>query len=105
MELEFDWHDAKADANLRSHGVSFELAKTAFKDPFAVERLDDREDYGEERLVIIGMAEGNVVLFVAYTEREERIRIVSARRATQYEQDDYFRQNTSSTPIDDRRGY
>ena len=92
--LEFDWHDAKADANLQSHGVSFDLAMTVFRDPFAVDRLDDREGYGEERFVIIGMAEGNVVLFVAYTEREERIRIISARRATQYEQDDYFRQST-----------
>jgi uncharacterized DUF497 family protein len=70
------------------------LAKTVFKDPFAVERLDDREDYGEERFVIIGAAEGNVVLFVAYTERGDRIRIISARRATQNEQDDYFRQNS-----------
>lgn len=78
---------------MQAHGVSFDLAKTVFKDPFAVERLDDREDYGEERLVIIGMAEGRVVLFVAYTERKERIRIISARRATQNEQDDYFRQN------------
>jgi uncharacterized DUF497 family protein len=103
--LEFDWHDAKADANLQSHGVSFDLAMTVFRDPFAVERLDDREDYGEERFVIIGMAEGNVVLFVAYTEREECIRIISARRATQYEQDDYFRQSTWSTPPDDRRSY
>ncbi len=92
MKLEFEWHAAKAEANLRAHGVSFELAKTVFKDPFAVELLDDREDYGEERFVIIGMAEGHV-LFVAFTEREERIRIVSARRATQDEQDDYFRQN------------
>lgn len=69
------------------------MATTVFRDPFAVERLDDREDYGEQRFVIIGMAEGHVVLFVAYTEREERIRIISARRATQHEQDDYFRQN------------
>ncbi len=91
--MEFEWHEAKAEANLQAHGVSFELAKTVFKDPFAVERLDDRNDYGEERFVIIGMAEGHVVLFVAYTERQERIRIISARRATQHEQDDYFRQN------------
>jgi hypothetical protein len=76
------------------YGVSFDLAKTVFKDPFAVERLDNRENYGEERFVIIGMAEDDVVLFVAYTQREERIRIISARRATQHEQDDYFRQNT-----------
>ena len=51
------------------------------------------KDYGEERFVIIGMAEGDVLLFVAYTERETRIRMISARRATQREQDDYFRQN------------
>ena len=93
MKLEFEWHAAKAEANLQIHGVSFDLAKTVFKDPFAVELLDDREDYGEERFVIIGMAEGHVLLFVAYTEREERIRIISARRATQDEQDDYFKQN------------
>jgi uncharacterized DUF497 family protein len=69
------------------------LAKTVFKDPFAIERLDDREEHGEERFVIIGAAEGRVLLFVAYTDREERIRIISARRATQNEQDDYFQQN------------
>ncbi|MDQ6707507.1 MAG: BrnT family toxin [Acidobacteriota bacterium] len=88
-----EWHDAKAEANLQAHGVSFELATTVFKDPFAIERLDDREDYGEERFVIVGMAEGEVLLFAAYNERGERIRLISARRATQHEQDDYFRQN------------
>jgi uncharacterized DUF497 family protein len=93
MKLEFEWHRAKAEANLCAHGVSFDLARTVFRDPFAIERLDDRADYGEERFVMIGMAEGDILLFVAYTEREERIRIISARRATQYEQDDYFQQN------------
>ena len=78
---------------MQTHGVSFELAATVFKDPFAIERLDDREDYGEERFIIIGMAAGRALVFVAYTEREERIRIISARRVTQCEQDDYFRQN------------
>ena len=93
MKLEFEWHKAKAEANFRRHGVSFDLATTVFTDPFAIERVDDRDDHDEERFVIIGAAEGKVLLFVAYTEREERIRIISARRATQYEQDDYFRQN------------
>ena len=95
MKLEVEWHKAKAEVNLRTHGVSFDLAKTVFRDPFAIERLDDREDYGEARFVMIGMAEGNILLFVAYTERKnkESIRLISARRATQYEQDDYFRQN------------
>ena len=74
--MEFEWGNAKAEANLRAHGVSFELAKTVFQDPFAIERLDDRQDYGEERFVTVGMAEGNVVLFVAYTERGGRMRII-----------------------------
>jgi uncharacterized protein len=93
MKLRFEWHKAKAEANFRRHGVSFDLATTVFRDPFAVELLDDREEYGEERFVMIGMAKGEVLLFVAYTEREEHLRIISARRATQYEQDDYFQQN------------
>jgi len=93
MKQKFEWDGSKASTNWRRHGVSFELAITVFRDPFAVERFDDREDYGEQRFVLIGMAEGQILLFVAYTEREERIRIISARRATQNEEDDYFRQN------------
>ena len=42
MKLEFEWHKAKAEANLRRHGVSFDSAKTVFKDPFAIEFLDAR---------------------------------------------------------------
>ena len=91
--MDFEWDDAKAKANWNAHGVSFELARTVFGDPFAIERLDDRQDYGEQRFIIIGMAEGQVILFVAYTERQDRIRIISARRATQREEEDYFKQN------------
>ena len=94
MELEFEWDGAKAETNVEAHGVSFELAQTVFKDPFAIERLDDREDYGEERYLMIGLADGGVLLYIAYTERGDRIRIISARRATQYEQDDYHQQNS-----------
>jgi putative transcriptional regulator len=65
MKLEFEWHEAKAEANLQAHGVSFELATAVFKDPFAIERLDDREDYGEERFLLIGMADEQLLLFVA----------------------------------------
>lgn len=94
MKLKFEWNETKARSNWRRHGVSFELATSVFKDPFAIERLDDRLDYGEPRFVVLGMAEGQVLLFVAYTEREDRIRIISARRATQHEEEDYFRQNS-----------
>jgi hypothetical protein len=67
--------------------------KGVFRDPFAIERIDDRQDYGEERFVILGMAEGAGPFCVAYTERGNRIRIISARRTTQDEEADYFRQN------------
>jgi uncharacterized DUF497 family protein len=59
-----------------------------------VERIDDREDYGEERIQLVGMCEG-VLLHVTYTERGERIRIISARRAERHEQDDYYRENSA----------
>jgi uncharacterized protein len=93
MDLEFEWHDLKAEANLEAHGVSFQLAKTVFKDPFAIELLDDRSDYGEDRFIMIGMAEGQLPVFVVYTEREGRIRIISAPRATKLEQNYYFTEN------------
>ena len=92
MSDTFDWDEAKAAANYAKHGVSFETATKVFKDPFAVERLDDREDYGEDRYILTGTADG-AVLVVVYTERNGQIRIISARRATRYEQDDYFTEN------------
>jgi uncharacterized DUF497 family protein len=72
--------------------VSFEFAATAFLDPFGMEWMDDREAYGEVRTILLGMA-GGTVLVVVYTERESRIRLISARRATRYEQDRYDREN------------
>jgi uncharacterized protein len=80
--------------NLRNHGVSFGQAIAAFRDPFAVEWLDLREAYGEERVILLGMGNGQI-LTVVYTEHGERIRIISARRATKYEKDIYYRQNAS----------
>lgn len=93
MKLRFEWDLAKAKANRKKHGVSFELATTVFRDPFAIEFLDERKDYGESRYIVIGMAEGQVLLCVVHTERDDLIRIISARRATQYEQDQYFHQD------------
>jgi uncharacterized DUF497 family protein len=94
MKLRFEWDERKAKANLQRHGVNFALATSAFQDPFAIELLDNRQDYGEPRLILIGMAEGPLLLFVAFTEREDHIRIISARRATKYEEEEYFRQNS-----------
>jgi uncharacterized protein len=88
----FEWDDDKAAENLRDHRVSFEQATLAFNDAFAVEWIDEREAYGEERSILLGMTNGQV-LTVVYTERGERIRIISAWRAARHEQDYYYRQN------------
>ena len=78
IDSEFEWDDAKAAQNLRAHGVSFELAREVFRDRFMVDWPDAREDYGEERYRAMGMV-GNRLVYVAYTMRDERIRIISAR--------------------------
>ena len=93
MSLEFEWDEAKATENYAKHGVSFELARKVFTDPFAVERIDGRHDYGEERIAIIGMVDGRL-LFVVYTMRGEHIRLISARGAEPYERRYYHEQNT-----------
>jgi hypothetical protein len=90
---EFEWDDAKNAANFAKHGVTFERACLIFADGFAVGGYDDRQNYGEERFTIIGMVEG-VLLFAAYTENRDRIRIITARRATKQEQNDYYRENS-----------
>ncbi len=89
---EFEWDPAKAAINEAAHGVPFELAKGVFKDPFAVEWLDDRADYGEDRYVIIGMVDHRL-LYVAYTMRGEVVRIISARGADPHERRQYHEEN------------
>lgn len=88
----YEWHVRKAAQNLRKHGVGFEFSVLALQDPFGIAWIDERKDYGEIRNVLLGMASGTI-LTVVYTERGETIRIISARRATRYEQDLYYRQN------------
>ncbi len=63
----FQWDDAKAASNIADHGVTFEAALEAFVDPFALDWLDESEDYGEDRYAMIGMAEGRL-LTVAYMD-------------------------------------
>ena len=89
----FEGDAVKAESNLRNHGVAFDHAVLAFRDPLGVEAIDDREDYGEQRVNLLGMA-GGAILHVTYVERPRRIRIISARHAERDEQDDYYRENS-----------
>jgi uncharacterized DUF497 family protein len=83
--IEFEWNADKGAANAIKHGVSFADATNVFNDVFAVHVIDQSMDYGEERFIAIGLVSG-IVLTVVYVERHDRIRIISARKATRHEQ-------------------
>jgi uncharacterized DUF497 family protein len=87
--VSFTWDSEKARANLAKHGVSFEEARDAFRDPFGLELLDDRFDYGEDRFILIAMARGRC-LTVVYVDQGDGCRLISARPSTKAEQDAYF---------------
>jgi uncharacterized DUF497 family protein len=80
IDDEFEWDDDKAASNAEKHGVTFEQARSVFRDPFAIELLDDREVYSEDRYILIGMSTAGI-LVVVHTQRGDRSRIISARKA------------------------
>ncbi len=82
--MEFEWDDTKNHANIRKHGVSFETARRIFERSHLT-RLDGRKDYGEDRYIGVGAVDGVAVIVVAHTEREGRIRVISARPASRKE--------------------
>jgi uncharacterized DUF497 family protein len=91
---DFEWDEAKAAANFAKHGVTFEMAQEAFDDMFAIEAEDRRSDYGEDRMILLGMV-GGKLLSIAYTLRGDKTRIISAREAGPYERRKYHEENSS----------
>jgi uncharacterized DUF497 family protein len=89
MALEFEWDDDKAYSNSNKHGVTFEEAKTVFGDKLAMTKFDEEHSSEEERYVILGESGQLRLLVVAFTERDERIRIISARVANKRERKRY----------------
>jgi uncharacterized DUF497 family protein len=88
--MEFEWDPAKTATNRRKHGVSFEEAMTVFDDSCAIERFDPTHSSGEDRYVTLGTSERVRVLFVVHTLRHgDTIRIISARKATSGEANEY----------------
>ena len=88
----FVWDDDKALRNWRDHAVTFEMAREVFRDPFAIEWQDLEQDPTEEWYSVIGMVEGRL-LFVGYTLRGAKIRIITARKAEPYERRKYHDEN------------
>ncbi len=89
MGYNFEWDPAKAEANLRKHGVSFAEAVTAFGDPLSMNMQDPDHSEGEHRFIVLGMSVRYRLLVVSYADRPPRTRIISARLATRHERRQY----------------
>ncbi len=87
--MEFSWDRRKAQRNLRKHGITFEEAVTIFADPFEIAVYDPDHSVLEDRFVSVGLSSVGRLLVVGYTERESKIRLIFARRATWPERFDY----------------
>lgn len=79
--MEFEWDTFKAQSNAEKHGISFAEAMTVFGDPLEVTIPDPDHSEGEHRFLSLGQSDRNRLLVVSYTEREGRIRLISAREA------------------------
>lgn len=93
MSLEFEWDPRKAEINLRKHRVSFREAATVFADELSATFPDPDHSEAEERLLTIGMSDIGRLLIVAYTERENHLRLISARELTTTERGQYEESN------------
>jgi uncharacterized protein len=89
MGLLFEWDLRKAKRNLALHGVSFDEASTAFQDLLSSTIADPLHSTGEERFVLTGQSHRGRLLVVVHTDRGDRIRIISARLATNKEKKQY----------------
>ena len=88
-DLRFTWDPAKAAANFRKHGVTFEDASSVFRNPLAKVLPDPIHSEQEQRSLIIGNSAGGRLLLVVFTETDDQLRIISARDASVRERREY----------------
>lgn len=93
--MEFEWDIAKAEFNIEKHGVSFGEAITIFGDPLEVTMLDPDHSESEYRFLSLACSSQGRLLVVAYTERESRVRLISAREAAPNERRKYESEQSS----------
>lgn len=89
MKPNFEWDPEKAQRNFRKHDVGFDEAVSVFDDPMFITVFDEEHSDDEERYITIGLSNKNRLLLVAHTERDDRIRMISARKATKNEEKFY----------------
>ena len=87
--MKFEWDAGKADENLQKHGVSFDEATTVFGDPLAITYADPEHSIGEYRFLTFGHSAHGRLIVVAHTDRDGKIRPISAREMTRKEKKEY----------------
>ena len=87
--MDFEYDNDKAAANLNKHAISFDEATTVFDDLFNIDFYDSVHAESEHRFIVIGESDQKRLVIVSYTERADRIRIISARKVTAKERRDY----------------
>jgi uncharacterized DUF497 family protein len=90
--MEFEWDNEKASRNLVKHGVSFHEAATVFGDPLAITYFDPDHSQDEDRYLTFGHSDIDRLIVVSHADRGDRVRIISARRATRRERKSYEEQ-------------
>ena len=93
MDISFEWNERKNRSNTEKHGVSFEEAKSVFSDECALMIDDPDHDDGQERFILLGFSKVAWLLVVSHCYRtdEQIIRLISARKATKHESNNYRR--------------
>ena len=87
--MKFEWGPQKAASNQRKHGVSFQEAASVLGDSLSITYHDPDHSATEHRFITVGMSQSGQVLMVAYTDRGDNIRIISARKTTRQERNYY----------------
>lgn len=87
--MDFEWDEQKATRNFAKHGLSFHEAAAVFGDPLAITYYDPDHSQDEDRFLTFGHSGAGTLLVVSHTDRDDRIRIISARRATRKERKAY----------------
>ena len=87
--LSFEWDPTKAKRNIQIHGITFDEASTVFKDTMSLTIFDPLHSADEDRLILIGNSHQNRLLVVVHTERGDKVRLISARKATKHERETY----------------
>ena len=87
--MDFEWDDTKSETNERKHGVSFAEAVSVFNDPLALTGYDPVHSEEEDRYITMGTSEAGRLLIVSHTDREDKVRLISAREASRRERKDY----------------